>query len=129
MNPRRLWAAGGARCGEYNQGLMRIDMDQKAILFEGDYECYRIPAEAVLTCEVEALTETQATTAGFYAVVLGVRLGSGLWEFPFFPLIGIAGNRWERAVALRGQIEALCGRSFGGQPSPPPRDRGPVVVG
>lgn len=128
MCPRRLWAGGRVKCGDYNQGLLRLDADDGEILFEGDYECYCIPAEAVLACDVEMLTNMPATTAAHYATVLQVRLGSGVWEFPFFPLAGIAGNNWERAVTLRQSIETLCGRTFGDQPVPPPRAPGPVVV-
>jgi hypothetical protein len=128
MSPRRLWALGKAECGEYNQGLLLVDDERGALLFEGDYERYRIPAGAVLACDVEALSGMAATTAAFYAVVLRVRLGGGVWEFPFFPLAGIEGrNNWERATALRRRVEGLCGRSFGPPPVAPPRDPGPVV--
>ena len=60
--------------------------------------------------------------------MLRVKLGGGVWEFPFFPLAGIEGrNNWERATALRRRVEAVCGRGFGApQPAPPP-DPGPVV--
>ena len=62
--------------------------------------------------------------------MLHVRLGEGVWEFPFFPLAAIEGrNNWERATALLGRLEALCGRKFGGRMPAPPRDPGPVVVG
>ena len=128
MSPRRLWAQGTAKCGEYNQGLLLVDDGRGALLFEGDYERYWIPAGAVLACDVEALSGMAATTASFYAVVLRVRLGGGVWEFPFFPLAGIeGGNNLERATALRLRVEGLCGRDFGTPLPAPPRDPGPVV--
>jgi hypothetical protein len=130
MSPRRLWALGTAKSGEYNQGLLLLAPDRQSILFEGDYERYWIPASAILSCDIEALPGMAATTAAFYACVLHVRLGSGVWECPLFPLLAIEGaNRWERAVALRTRIEELCGRSFSDQPAAPPTDPGPVVVG
>jgi hypothetical protein len=128
MSPRRLWAQGSAKCGEYNQGLLLVDDGRGMLLFEGDYERYSIPAAAVLACDVEVLSGMAATTAALYAVVLRVRLGGGVWEFPFFPLAGIEGrNNWERATALRRRVEGLCGQAFGAPLPAPPRDHGPVV--
>jgi hypothetical protein len=111
MTPRRLWVAGDRpKSGEFNQGLFLIEHDRRAILFEGDYECYMFPAIAVLSCSIETLPDPPATTASLYAVVVQVRLGGGIWDFPFFPLAGIEGkNHWERAVGLLRQIERLCG--------------------
>jgi hypothetical protein len=129
MAPRRLWEARRAKCGEVNAGLLLADGVRRVLLFEGDYERYWIPAEAILACDVEALTGMAATTTALYAVVVRVRLGSGTWEFPFFPLAGIEGrNNWERALALLGRVEQVCGRRFSSPPPAPPRDRGPVIV-
>jgi hypothetical protein len=129
MAPRRLWEAGRAKCGEVNAGLLLADGARRVLLFEGDYERYWIPADAILACDVEALTGMAATTTALYAVVVRVRLGSGTWEFPFFPLAGIEGrNNWERALALLGRVEQVCGRRFSSPPPAPPRDRGPVIV-
>lgn len=126
MSPRRLWTGERAECGDYNQGLLRVDQAGRVLLFEGDYECYRVPAAAVLTCTVESLG-AMTTTAAYFAVVLHVRLGSGTWEFPFFPLANIEGNiHWERAMTLLGQIETMCGRSFGSPPPPPAPAQIPV---
>jgi hypothetical protein len=101
------------------------DEQRGALIFEGDYERYWIPADAILACAIEGLPGMPATTASLYGVVLHVRLGGGTWEFPFFPLAGIEGaNRWERAVALLRRVESVCGRSFRDQPTAPPRDPG-----
>jgi hypothetical protein len=129
MSPRRLWAAGKARCGEYNQGLLLADADRRLLLFEGDYDCYWVPAAAVLACDLEAPCGTGTTTASLWGVVLHVRLGGGTWEFPFFPLANIeGGNNWEKATALRRRVERVCGRGFGNQQPAPPRDPGHAAV-
>jgi hypothetical protein len=129
MLPRRFWGTGKAKPGEYNNGLLLVDADKGGIRFEGDQECYWIPAAAVLKCEVEVHPCTSATTAGLWAVVLRVRLGGGTWEFPFFPLANIeAENPWERATNLMQRIQCLCGRDFS-DPSPaPPSEPKPTVI-
>jgi hypothetical protein len=123
MLPRRIWGTGKAEPGEYNNGLLLADAHRRGIAFEGDFDCYWIPAAAVLGCDVELHPSSRATTAGLWAVVLRVRLGSGTWEFPFFPLANVEGvNRWERAMNLRRRIEAVCGRDFASRPAAPPRE-------
>jgi hypothetical protein len=130
MLPRRIWGTGKPKPGEYNNGLLLVDAGQKALVFEGDFDCYWIPAAAVLACDVELHPRSTSTTAGLWAVVLRVRLGSGTWEFPFFPFANIEGrNRWERAMNLYRQIEVLCGRSFAGKTAAPPPKPAHSVVG
>jgi hypothetical protein len=130
MSPRRIWGTGRAEPGEYNNGLLLVDTEKRGILFEGDLDCYWIPAAAVLRCEIELHPNSNATTAGLWIVVLGVRLGSGTWEFPFFPLLNSEGrNPWERAMSLHRQIEAVCGRSFAGQTTAPPPEPEHIPVG
>ncbi len=113
MYPRRLWLAHSEKSEEKNTGLLVVDNNQQGIWFEGDLHRYWIPRSAILACSLENMTPLDANVAVPYAVVLQVRLGSGTWEFPFVPLANIEGaNNWERAVALRGRIEAMCGRSL-----------------
>ena len=127
MCPRRFWSGTRPRCGDYDLGFLRVDNEQRVVLIEGDYQCYWIPAESILGCSVEPLAAMK-TSAALFAVVLHVRLGSGAWEFPFFPLANIEGNvHWERAMALLQRIESMCGRSFGRQPPRPVRAQIPVA--
>lgn len=127
--PRRLWnAAAGNRFGEANHGLVCVDRRQRAILFEGNYERYRIPAEAILDCTLETPPTQTVVVTDPWAVVVTARLGSGTWEFPFFPLAGIQGNNnWERAGNLIDQIGQMCGRTFGEPITPPPEPQAPVA--
>jgi hypothetical protein len=130
MLPRRMWGSGKAQPGEYDNGLLLVDRDKRGLAFEGDLDRYWIPTASVLHCDVELHPSSSATTAGFWAVVLKVRLGSGNWEFPFFPLANIEGhNPWERAMTLLRQIEEICGRDFSQPSIAPPLEQQPVVVG
>jgi hypothetical protein len=127
MTPRRFWSGNFPKCGDCNMGLMVIDSERRGIRFEGDYQCYWIPAAAIVSCEVESAIDIGATAnkASIWAVVLRVRVGGGTWEFPFVPTVNIEGrNRWERATALLQKIEAICARDFVGQPTVPPDPSG-----
>lgn len=121
MCPRRLWLAGeNSPYGASNLGLMLVDHDSRAILFEGDYERYWIPAESILDARVERVPIGEPTTASYYGVVLQVRLASRAWELPLFPLDDVPGStRWDQAVTLLAEIEELCQRSFAAEQSTP----------
>jgi hypothetical protein len=125
MCPRRSWTPS-ADSDDCNQGLMLIDHARAAILFEGDLERYWIPAAAILSAAIETLPGSPATTGGIYLVVLQTRVGTGTWEFPFFPMRGVEGNRWERALTLFEHVQALCGRAFL-RPTDPPVAESPLV--
>jgi hypothetical protein len=120
--PRRLWQVSGSnRFGEVNHGLVRIDHGARAILFEGNYERYCIPAEAILDCTLETPPTQIVTVSDPWAVVVTARLGGGTWEFPFFPLANIGGeNNWQRGAILIDRIGQLCGRAFGEPVTPEP---------
>ncbi len=122
MCPRRLWLAGeNSPYGASNIGLMLVDRDRRAILFEGDYERYWIGAESILDARIERVPIGPPTTASYYGVVLQVRLGSRVWEMPFFPLDDVPGStRWDQAMLLLGHVEDLCQRSFAEEQSAPP---------
>jgi len=65
-------------------GFLRLNKERREILFEGDKECWRIPAGAVTSCEVETFVEGQgshAATTLFYAV-LQAKHPAGFWEAP-----------------------------------------------
>jgi hypothetical protein len=127
--PRRLWKeASGNRLGEANHGLLVVDDEQQVLLFEGNYELYLIPAEAIVDCTLETPPTQMVVVTDPWAVVVTARLGSGTWEFPFFPLANIPGtNNWERAAALIDRIGAMCGRTFGEPIAPNPAPHVPVV--
>jgi hypothetical protein len=65
-------------------GFLRLDRTRREILFEGDKECYRIPAMALTSCDVEVFVEGQGTAAAskvFFLVLRSQRAGN-LWEAP-----------------------------------------------
>lgn len=67
-----------------DMGFLKVDPRRREILFEGDKERYRIPAEAVESCDVEAFTapmDQQGTTV-YQMAVLRARTPDGLWEAP-----------------------------------------------
>jgi hypothetical protein len=106
--PRRAWTDRSARRKLSDGGLLLIDRDSSALLYEGDRQRYIIPAAAVLRCEIEELIIGGATE-GLYAVVLMIQLDQGTHELPLLPLDGRLGgeDRWERALALRARILSL----------------------
>jgi hypothetical protein len=71
--PRRAWTDRSARRKLSDGGLLLIDGDSPALLYEGDRQRYVIPAAAVLRCEIEELI-IGGVTEGLYAVVLMIRL-------------------------------------------------------
>jgi hypothetical protein len=80
-------------------GFLRIDGEQRRLLFEGDSERYEIPAEAILACDVEARkpleqNNSHAHPDPFYYTVVRVRLADRIAEIPFFPNRGSFGSRW-----------------------------------
>jgi hypothetical protein len=94
-------------------GFLRVDKQRGELLFEGDKECYRIPAAAITSCEIETFIQGQgshgATT--LYRVVLQANHPSGFWEAPFAQC-GNSGkyrrkSREKWALALQGEIREL----------------------
>jgi len=61
-------------------GLLIVDRGRREVRFEGDKERYRIPAAALMSCEVESYTFGKAQ---LYFVVLNGRQRDGVWEAPF----------------------------------------------
>jgi hypothetical protein len=129
MQPRRNFGAKGADRLPTEYGLLTTDFDQRLILFEGDQNRYQFPAAAILGCTVDTFTEASPTTASDYYVVVRVRLGGGLWEFPFRPHALIDGNNnWERAETLRSRVEFVTQKYSPHEPPPPPPPPIHVVV-
>jgi hypothetical protein len=67
-------------------GFLRADMQRRELLFEGDKECYRIPADAIVSCDIELFVAGDGTHGAtrLYRVVLQLNQTSGnLLEIPF----------------------------------------------
>jgi hypothetical protein len=82
--PRQNWARVMIETAT-DVGFLWIDQRRRQVLFEGDRERWRIPAEAILSCEVEHFIllggESNGTNT-FYLAVLRARLGDAVWEAP-----------------------------------------------
>jgi hypothetical protein len=117
-----LWTGVVKSRGLSSEGLLLIDHEGRRLLFEGDFERYIIPADAILAASIETLPNTPATLAAPYIVVLHVRTPQRTQEMPFYPQFNLAGeNNWERAEELLGQFEGICQRQFERRSSPPPQ--------
>src|SRR5262249_22172832 len=106
--PRRAWTDLSGRRLECEGGLVLIDAERDALLFEGDRNRYVLPAASIVRCDLEEVTR-MGTTDGLYAVVLVVRLAGGdTHELPLIPLGGVEGvNPWEKAVVFHEVIREL----------------------
>jgi hypothetical protein len=94
-------------------GFLVVDETRQEVLFEGDRERMRIPAAAILSCEVEQIVIGEWASAGipFYLIVIRAQHPSGARELPF-AYRGDVGQlgvevRERRASALRDRIGAL----------------------
>jgi hypothetical protein len=115
--PRQYWEAlRNAPLGEFDHGLVRVDLDSQAILFEGDRERYWIPAAAILDCSFESLVVARESSA-LAAVVVQARMGTGIWEFPFIPL-GRVDQNWRQASQLLQQVGELRDLNLREEPDP-----------
>jgi hypothetical protein len=115
MLPRRLWESGrDIRAADSNEGLMRLDEERQAVVFEGENERFLLPVDSILSARIESLPGIGRAVEGLYCVVLRVRLAAITWELPFFPYRGLpAKTNWQRAVLLLAALEELCGRQLG----------------
>ena len=67
-------------------GFLRADPQRHELLFEGDKECYRIPADAIVSCDVELFVAGEGSHGAtkLYRVVLQLNHASGNFlEIPF----------------------------------------------
>lgn len=87
-------------------GFLKLDPEARELRFEGDRERYRIPADRLGPCSVEAICGRGADAV--YGVVVQADVGGRYRDLPLNPLAGLAGrNRAEKAEALCQQIEQL----------------------
>ena len=66
-------------------GLLKVDQQRRALLFEGDKERWAIPAESILSCKIEEYTELamEENKHNLHAVVVLVANVEGRpWEAP-----------------------------------------------
>jgi hypothetical protein len=109
--PRRNWGQLALQNAE-DIGFLLLDTSKRQVLFEGDNKRYRIPARAVLSCEVELMNPNEAddprgTPVGL--VVLKVRDRLGERELPLRPVRTgardpLGGNYTERAHELQRRM-------------------------
>jgi hypothetical protein len=108
--PRKNW---GPTMRSTDRGFLLVDQVQRGLVFEGLRERYRIPATAILSCEIESMI----AGSSLYAVVLRGydEKSQSEWEIPF--RVGLRGwtksrgnLRLARAEELQEQIESLVDR-------------------
>jgi hypothetical protein len=94
-------------------GFLLVEETRREVLFEGDGERMRIPAGAILSCEVEQtiIGEGAGGAIKYYFTVIRVQSPSGIRELPF-AYRGDLGHfgaevRERRAVALRDCVRSL----------------------
>jgi hypothetical protein len=112
--PRANWARLMAQNAR-DVGLMKVDERKRVILFEGDRERWVIPAESILSCEVEEFTELgmEENKYNLHAVVVLVaNIGGQPWEAPLCPRITTftpwtADTRRRLARELRQMIRTI----------------------
>ena len=94
-------------------GLLRVDAQRREILFEGDRERYRIPAAALISCNLEFFIEGEGTHGAMkiYYVVLRAHHSTVFWEAPIRERgnLGLfkTGRRKKRALELQSTIREI----------------------
>jgi hypothetical protein len=112
--PRRNWGQISLQNAD-DLGLLVVDAERRQLLFEGDAKRYRVPAAAVVSCEVELMNpgaESNPHGVPIGLTVLTIRDHLGQREIPFRPVRTVGGdplgnNYYERAEALQRRIAAL----------------------
>ena len=99
---------------ETDMGFLAVDVAHREIRFEGDKERFRVPVDALVSCEVEKSlfsSSAKPTAPGYFMVVLRVPLPGGLWEAPVSPIVGgsifRSKSRQRAAESLQAKIKAL----------------------
>ena len=92
--------------GVIDTGFLQFDADHRQLLFEGNTERYRIPADAIRFCQVESIGEQfhpliRWSPRPHDLVVVRVATAAGVWQARFW-----CRNVWLRPVGRRGRREA-----------------------
>lgn len=119
--PRERW--GKVQLKDFSDcGLLKVDPLSRCVFFEGDLERWRIPAESLISVEVESYraaghVEGQGEGEWFATTVIRARTPEGEWEAPvakchveFRPKNNAL--REANAVGLRDAIRALRPAAF-----------------
>jgi hypothetical protein len=85
-------------------GLLKIDARRRELLFEGDKQRWRIPADSIESCELEeyliGVPDPNERNV-FVLAVLRVRRDGGTWEAPLSPMRVAAGRLTAEAKRRR----------------------------
>jgi hypothetical protein len=112
---RRNWGKAMLENAE-DQGFLLVDRERRQLLFEGDNHRYRIPAQALISSEVEVMNkdwESDSRSVPIAPVVITFRDDRlGEREVPFLPRRTVAGdplgtNYVERANELQRRVLSL----------------------
>lgn len=111
--PRENWNRGTFKSSK-DTGFLTVDASRREIRFEGDKERYRIPVDALLSCDIVKsvyLSTAKPTAPGYFMVVLQAQTASGVLDAPVAPTtsgsIFKSKARQQAADALRKRIMAL----------------------
>jgi hypothetical protein len=95
-------------------GLLVVDTARREIRYEGDKQRFCVPADALLSCNVEKTlfsASAKPTAPGVFLVVLRAPLNGNIWEAPIAPVVprSIFNSkaRQRAAEALQDKILAL----------------------
>ncbi len=79
-------------------GFIKVDQGRREILFEGDKERFRLPADAITYCGVEFFVEGQGSHAAtkIYYVVIRANRPNDFWEVPIRERLGAGKFRSRR---------------------------------
>ncbi len=120
--PRRNW---GTVAQAEDLGFLVVDQPGRQLLFEGDNKRYRIPAQALISCEVELMDQSSQSEvkvpgvtivfreASAGLLVVKLRDSMGEREIPLRPLQAISGdplgtNYIDKANELRRRILTIA---------------------
>lgn len=87
--PRRNWGVLKVE-NAVDIGFLRVDMERKLLLFEGDRQRFKIPARRIQGCSVERMVMSEETMGriDYFMAVVRVQGPGEAWEAPFFLVSG-----------------------------------------
>lgn len=95
-------------------GLLVVDRSKRQLRFEGDKERWRIPAAAIVSCQIEIYVHRQGNSSTkIYYVTVRANHRNGFWEAPIRERIGyglLSRRRKKSAEELFQAIESIRGK-------------------